>query len=464
MVIDNTGAIIEQGPTDWQIVQQNESGCADISLTGRWVSDVEGRVEVRLVHEDTGLAVSRSLDWHAAHTQSDGTWSATLVGVPAGGLYRLETRCQAGPQAANEWSLRGDVRHFIGVGDLWVVAGQSNSTGYGRGPVHDPPELGVHLFRNSERWALAAHPFHDSTDTRHPANRDGANPGHSPYLQLGRMLKRELNHPIGLVQTAMGGSPLSAWDPAERGPARLYHNMVHCVEQVGGRVKGILWYQGESDSNLDLAPTYAERFGRALQAWREALHDPDLPVVTAQINRHYAPGDVIPDRGWSMVREAQRQVARSISGVTVVPTLDLPLGDVAHTSPAGNMLLGTRMANSALATVYGRPIDYLAPDLQSARMGGGGVTIELVFAPVTSRMDNVNPGAQCFRVEDGDGVVPVDQVVYPGDATIRLILGRPIQGEARVHGCYGSQPSMAPMDIERFIPMLAFYDVPVDDK
>jgi hypothetical protein len=53
------------------------------------VSDVQGVVEVRLVFEDTGVAVSRELDWHPAPTSPDHTWSATIERIPAGGARAL---------------------------------------------------------------------------------------------------------------------------------------------------------------------------------------------------------------------------------------------------------------------------------------------------------------------------------------------------------------------------------------
>ena len=219
--------------------------------------------------EETGVAVAARLDWQEALTGEDGTWEAVLDGIPAGGLYRLETRLRTAENPAGEWSPRGDMRHFLGVGDLWVIAGQSNSAGYGRGPYQDSPELGVHLFRNSERWGLASHPMNESTDTRHPVNRETANPGHSPYLQFGRVLKRTLSYPVGLVQTALGASPLTRWNPCEPGPADLFDNMVRCVARAGGKVRGILWYQGENDAE---APT------------------PMLPPMPGASNRRRPPG------------------------------------------------------------------------------------------------------------------------------------------------------------------------------
>lgn len=189
------GAIIESGLVDWQILQQDGTGFASLTLRGRWVSDQPGVVEVRVVAADTGVALNSATDWQAATIETNGRWHTTLR-VPAGGLYRLETHFKITGQMEREWATRGDMRHFWGVGDLWVIAGQSNSAGYGRGPVYDPPELGLHLFRNSETRSLAFHPMNDSTDTAHAVNRENANPAHSPYLHFARLLKQQLGYPI----------------------------------------------------------------------------------------------------------------------------------------------------------------------------------------------------------------------------------------------------------------------------
>jgi hypothetical protein len=464
MADNQMGAIITNGPKDWQIVQQDSQGFGTITVGGRWVSEPKGKVEIRLAFEDTGTSVNHGLDWQPALTTPDGQWSATLTRIPAGGLYRLETRFRPDGQTAGEWAPRGDMRHFLGVGDLWVIAGQSNSAGYGRAPVYDPPELGIHLFRNSEQWALAAHPMNESTDTKHPVNSEGANSYHSPYLQFARVLKQQLNHPIGLIQTSLGGSALASWNPTQPGNPVLYRNMLHCVELAGGRVKGVVWYQGESDTGgekLKDALTYEERFIKAVQAWRNALKNPDLAVITVQLNRVYGVPNADVDRGWSAVREAQRQAARKLNDVAIVPTLDLSLADCIHINSSANLMLAERMARAALGMVHHRPIDWKAPDLKSAEKAADGKSVELVFDNVTSRMDCIDPTANCFRVEDTDGVVPIDKVVYPQNNNVRLFLTRPLKGKTVVHGGYGFNPPTAPMDVERFMPMLGFWGVEI---
>lgn len=464
MTVVQIGAVIDSGLTDWQIVQQNARGYGSISLSGRWFADATlpgiGVVHVRVLQETTGAALSRALDWTPTKTSDDGTWEAHLE-VPAGGLYRIETRYVPPGSPAPEWAPRGDIRHFVGVGDLWIIAGQSNSAGYGRGPIDDPPTLGVHLLRNNEQWALAAHPLNDSTDTRHTANREAGNPGHAPYLQFGRTLQRTLGYPIGLVQTALGGSPLTAWNPTEPDPAPLFDNMVHCARLAGGRVRGVLWYQGETDTGTDeLATSYADRFCATVRAWRDALDMPQLPVLTVQLNRVSDPLRTDAADRWTIVRDAQRRIPERIDGVFVVPALDLPLSDLIHISPAGNLTLGERLAHAALGGVYGQPIDFRAPMIRAAqRTGNDGVILR--FDDVTSRMDTIDATAVGFRIEDSDGVVPISAVTYPGDTTIQITLTRALADNPVVHGGYGQAPATVPLDIERMMPMLGFWAVPI---
>jgi hypothetical protein len=292
-------------------------------------------------------------------------------------------------------------------------------------------------------------------------NREAGNPGHAPYIQFGRTLQTALGYPIGLIQTALGGSPLTAWNPSEPGPAPLFDNMVHCARMAGGRVRGILWYQGETDAGSDdLALSYAERFSAAVATWRQALETPQLPVLTVQLNRVYNPPDAGADRRWTIVRDAQRRAPQLVDGVFVVPALDLPLSDLIHISPAGNLVLGERLAHAALAGVYGRLNDYRAPSIRSALQTAAGVVV-LHFDDVTSRMSTIDLPAVPFRVEDSRGTIPIAAVTYPGDSTIQLALTRSLGDNAVVHGGYGTAPATVPLDIERLMPMLSFWAVPV---
>lgn len=456
------GALIESGITDWQIIQQNVQGLANIALQGRWDHPdfKEPRVQARVADENTGVSITTAPDWVDAEMAPDRTWRVVLPNIPAGGLYRVETRLRT-PGDVGEWAHHGDMVHHVGVGDLWVIAGQSNSAGYGRGAVHDPPELGVHLFRNSMRWDLASHPMNESTRTEHPENTEGANSSHSPYLAFARVVKHELNFPIGLVQTSLGGSGLAMWNPGEPGPHPLYENMLRCVQAVGGRVKGILWYQGCSDASIEGGRTYLARFTDMVRLWREVLGLPDLVFLTVQVNRCYGPMTPEGAEGWGLVREAQRQAARHITGVYVASAQDLPLSDGIHISPAGNMMLGDRLARACLGGVYRRPTPYLAPDIESAQALTGNQAIELRFRHIADRLDQINLPGNPFAVFDEKGQVRITGVAHKVDR-IQLDLDRALAGRTVVHGGYGNDPALVPYDMGRMVPMLAFHNVPVE--
>jgi sialate O-acetylesterase len=459
---ERDGAVIEEGPQDWQILQQR-SGAAEVRLSGRWEHPEfkSPVVRVRAVREDSGASVAPALDWIDAEMGPGRRWSARLCGIPAGGLYRIESHLAADAAAPREWCHHGDMIHHLGVGDLWVIAGQSNSAGYGRGPVFDPPELGIHLFRNRMAWDLATHPMNESTRTAHPENREGANPGHSPYLAFARAVKASLGFPIGLVQTSLGGSPLGAWNPTEPGAHPLYDGMLRTIGAVGGRVRGILWYQGCSDTEPELARTYLERFVAMVREWRRVLGDPELPVLTVQINRVHGPSTAAADLGWSLVREAQRQAPRRLAGVYVVPTLDLPLSDGIHTNPAGNMSLGLRLAGACLGTLYGSPAAWRAPEPVSATAAPDHRSVRIVFDNVADRMAPLDPAAIPFRVEDEDGEVPIAAVKYGTGPEAILELGRSLGPGAAIHGAASSDPPPVPFDMGRMMPMLGFHGLPV---
>ncbi len=466
------GAIIATGPSDWQILQQDQSGNARIALTGRWapkesmglLGAAGGTVEMRLVREDSGVPVNAALDWRAAETDADGAWRGELQPVPAGGPYRLETRFNPKGNKLGEWSLRGDMRHFLGVGDLWIIAGQSNASGYGRAPYDDAPELGLHMLRHHGAWTLAAHPLSDATASVFPASRETYNTGHSPFLHFARSLKRGLGHPIGLLPAALGGSPLRDWHP-ESGP--LFANLKAMVDRAGGRVKGLVWYQGETDAEPGTAADYLNRFLASAEGWRKAL-GADLPILTVQLARYLSDRPGGEDREWSQVREAQRVAAMRDARVFTVPALDLPLDDTIHIGTAGNLILGNRLAACALGAVYaqgkhsdrGAAPEWRAPDVAEAVMDGPQV-VRLRFAPVISRLESQDPKARPFRVEDADGAVPIEKILYFHRDSVKLFLARAPSGPVRVSCGYGEDPDTLPVDVERLLPVLAFHSVPV---
>lgn len=456
------GVIIEKGPKDWQIIQ-HENGCADIFISGKWImpdQSVEARVCARVVKEDTGDSI---VTWTECEHLEDNRWQVTIKGVPTGGLYRIETCINhANVNWVAEWGIRGDMIHHLGVGDVYVIAGQSNSAGYGKDTIYDPPEIGIHILKNSGKWDLASHPLNESTNTIHEETRESGNPGHSPYLNFARILKRDLGYPIGLIQAALGGSPLWMWNPDEDGV--LYRNMMKTIKSQGDSVKGVLWYQGCSDTVEESCNTYLERFENMVSHIRKDLNDENLPILTVQLNRYLKPGNDIADRCWGRVREAQRQAAKTISNVFIVPALDCTLSDAIHNSSVSNMMLGERLAKTALTEIYSRNYICKAPEIVQAEKADKSQVL-IIFKNVYSEMYTFDVDAKelPYTIVDGKGEVKITGYQVKDKKCILLDLERDLTGISIIHGAFEQNPKFfVPVDAGSHLPMLSFYGVEID--
>jgi len=459
---DGFGVTIDSGPMDWQVFQQDDKGEATIRLKGRWRTDfVQKRVVVfvRLVREEGYEAVTAALDWTRARTTQDGkhgTWRATLKHVPRGGLYRLETTARRNDEPI-EWGLRGDMRHHFGVGDIWVITGQSNAEGYGKVPVEDGPELGIHMFHADGTWKLAAHPLGDSTGSRYVPNREGGNASHSPWLAFARRIKGARGCPIGLIPASRGGSAIAEWDRKSEG--QLFDNMLAYIRDGGSRVRGALWYQGESDTAPENQTLYKKRFRRFVADLRREMKDPRLPVITVQLNRYVGQDVAIGrHRHWEAMREIQRQLSHEVDGVYIFSICDSGLADLIHNDSRSNMLIGERAARTALGAVYGHDIRWRHPECTRA-VRKGKQTVDLTFANVTGRLyfESCILEEFPFAVRDEEGNVPIRGYRLPAPNRFRIELARPLVGAATVTGLPSANPPLAiPCDIPGYRPILGF--------
>ena len=64
--------------------------------------------------------------------------------------------------------------------------------------------------------------------------------------------------PQGIIACADGGTSMQQWDPARKseGGKSLYGATLRRVQKNGGKVAGVIWYQGESDADPTNAPLY----------------------------------------------------------------------------------------------------------------------------------------------------------------------------------------------------------------
>lgn len=272
----------------------------------------------------------------------------TARGFPTGGPYETE-----------------GARDVL-VGDLWVLAGQSNMEGVGDLIDIEMPSPHVRSFQSREEWAMAEEPLHwlgesprvvhhrlwgaenvpESLPPRDPARSKGAGLG----LAFGKAYYAATGVPVGLIPSAHGGTSMDQWDPALKteGGASLYGATLARVEANGGRVRGILWYQGESDAYPGGVEVYAAKMRRLIEAFRTDFQDPHLPFYLVQLGVFACPSAPDGIAGWNGIRELQRRLAATIPDTAMVSAIDLELDDLIHIGASGLKRLGRRLA--AVAT------------------------------------------------------------------------------------------------------------------
>ena len=216
--------VIQDRLASYQVLQRNEDGTAAVSLGG--TSTGAGTIEARLRKNGTTLR-----DWSEVGRAVEGTFSARIERIPTGGEYTLELRLRDG---AGKTTATTAVEHLL-VGDLWVLAGQSNMQGVGNLTNVEPPSPRVHSFDMADRWQVAEEPLHwllEAVDSVHWRNRtdreererearkqrETRTKGAGLGLAFANEMVRRTGVPVGLVPCAHGGtSPVPLWcdDPSD---------------------------------------------------------------------------------------------------------------------------------------------------------------------------------------------------------------------------------------------------------
>jgi hypothetical protein len=163
---------------------------------------------------------------------------------------------------------------------IYLLMGQSNMAGRGEvGKIDKTPHARVLRLNNKDQWVEAVEPI---TLDEHKV------PGVGPGLAFGKvMAEADPSVMIGLVPTAVGGTPLSRW---EKG-ADLYENAVKRarVAMKDGTLAGVLWHQGESDTaKPEQANTYEARLTKMIADLRADLNAPNLPFVMGELGRFFS--------------------------------------------------------------------------------------------------------------------------------------------------------------------------------
>ncbi|MET0549178.1 MAG: sialate O-acetylesterase [Xanthomonas sp.] len=162
--------------------------------------------------------------------------------------------------------------------------------------------------------------------------------------------------------------PLAPWHAAS-GMTTLYNGMIAPLGTDG--LRGIVWYQGESNTGDGAA--YATRLRGLRDDWRRQF-GAALPLLVVQLAGYGLPPQAPVESGWAQVREAQRRVAAEDphSGLAVA----IDIGDAYDIHPPNKQELGRRLAQAARHVVYGeRALAPSGPTPRTASRTQGAVRI-----------------------------------------------------------------------------------------
>ena len=231
---------------------------------------------------------------------------------------------------------------------IFILSGQSNMAGRGivepQDTVPNPRILAMNL---QDKWVVAKEPLH-----LYQPKLTGLDAG----LSFARELLKHVGDSItiGLVPTAVGGSPIESWmnDSVFNG-VRLYSNF---KDKVGtamkyGEIKGIIWHQGESDAFPAKIPVYKEKLETVLTRFRTFIGNDSLPIIMGELGSYTRPES--RQKNWNIINSIIVTVPKDLKDCYVVPTSDLTCNpDYVHFNNKSQRILGKRYADKFISVSF----------------------------------------------------------------------------------------------------------------
>lgn len=224
--------------------------------------------------------------------------------------------------------------------DLFLLAGQSNMAGRGDIEPRDrEPVEGLFALSPDDKWVPAVDPIHFDKP-----KIAGAGIARS----FGQALLRvRPSAQIGFIPAAFGGSRLEEWQPGGQHFVEALRRTA--VAKGAGRLRAILWHQGESDANEEgRAKSYLERLTAAIEAFRRELEAPSLPVIAGQLGLFLRPSGVeFPTAFAGLVNRQLSQLPVACPPAAFVPSFGLThRGDELHFNTPSLREFGRRYAHA----------------------------------------------------------------------------------------------------------------------
>lgn len=400
------------------------------------------------------ITVSISNQKATATANNQGKWSVVLK--PMNAATDLTLTVEAGSAAK--------VYKHVAVGEVWLCSGQSNmafmlcqADTYKRDidNVGDPQ---LRLFDMKARWetynvawpascldSLNHLQYYRST-TWQPTTPDNAKWFSAIAYYYGRMLRDSLKVPVGLICNAVGGSPTEAWvdrNTLETCFPAILKNWLHndfIQDWVRGRaaknltndnthlgrhpyepcylyesgilplqkypIKGVIWYQGESNShNME---AHSELFKLLVGSWRSNWSNPTMPFYFVQLSSLNRPS-------WPWFRYSQLQLMQQIANTGMAVSSDC--GDSLDVHPLRKQPVGQRLARWALNKTYGMSVTPSGPIYKGVVRSADALIVSFDYADSFCTSDGKQPST--FEIAEEEGMYYPATAVIEGN-TVRL--------------------------------------------
>ena len=378
---------------------------------------------------------------------SNGKWSVILEPLKAGGPYTLEI-------SAGKKEL---IYNKVLAGEVWLCSGQSNMEFYlsqsatGKRDIPQAANDQIRLFDMKARWRTNPVEWEASvldslnhlqyyTDASWTVcSPETAGQFSAIAYYFGKMLQDSLQVPVGLICNAIGGSPTEAWvdrrtleyefpailrnwtkndfiqdwvrgraalnvkkssykfqrHPYE--PCYLYESGILPLQQYP--IKGVLWYQGESNAHNKDA--HEKLFKLLVQSWRKNWNNDEMPFYFVQLSSLNRPS-------WPWFRDSQRRLMEEIPNTGMAVCTDR--GDSLDVHPTRKQEVGERLAYWALNKTYGHRVVPSGPLYKSVSFNKNVAMVSFDYAEGMKASE----GKELRTFE----IAGEDQVFYPAKAVV----------------------------------------------
>lgn len=209
-------------PLAYQVYQRNGSNQADITITGTYTGTAPSGVQARW-QGGTWTNISATI--------GGGTYSGSLT-AQTGGQGTLDVRDTGVPAVTASVT-------YIGVGDVFLVIGQSNAAG-----ELDNSQIYTHATLKAAQYGFTTNTWGELLD---PTGANVAKGSVWPLLATYIMASQSV--PVAFIPCAVGGTSLVSGSAEWTSAGSRYVDTVARVAaaKVNG-IKAMLWYQGENDA------------------------------------------------------------------------------------------------------------------------------------------------------------------------------------------------------------------------